>query len=93
MRHLYTSCRAFRAQFQARLLNPPKRFESTTSTSEKIVIPKRIHRGPTDILHALSATVGFDPTAAHYKYHDDPFLIPQSNLSKRSHALSQEAGR
>lgn len=42
---------------------------------------------------ALSSTVHADPTAAHYKFHDDPYLIPYSNLSKRSFALSQEAGR
>ncbi|XP_037034613.1 protein PTCD3 homolog, mitochondrial [Bradysia coprophila] len=93
MRHLYRSYRSFWAQNQVRLLNVPKRFDSTATSSEKIVIPKRIHRSPTDILYALSATVGNDPTAAHYKYHDDPFLIPQSNQAKRSFALAQEAGR
>ncbi|KAF6202944.1 hypothetical protein GE061_003351 [Apolygus lucorum] len=59
----------------------------------EINIPKRIHRSPTDILKALSGTVGVDPTAAHYKFHDDPYLMPYSNPSKRSYALSQEAGR
>jgi hypothetical protein len=34
-----------------------------------------------------------DPNAAHYKYHDDPFLIPRSNVAKRSFALSKESGR
>ncbi|XP_052866653.1 protein PTCD3 homolog, mitochondrial [Anopheles cruzii] len=61
--------------------------------TEKIVIPQRIERGPTDILMALSGTVGFDPTAAHYKYHDDPYLIPLSNANKKTFALAQEAGR
>jgi len=71
----------------------------TTSTSTKlpslkeIQIPTRVERGPTDILKALASTVGRDYTAAHYKFHDDPFLIPYSNLSKRSYALSKEAGR
>jgi pentatricopeptide repeat domain-containing protein 3 len=37
--------------------------------------------------------VGRDYTAAHYKFHDDPYLIPYSNMSKRSYALSKEAGR
>lgn len=95
MRHLYRSYRLFCDQNRVRLLNLPKRFDSTAASSEKeqIVIPKRIHRTPTDILYALSATVGHDPTAAHYKFHDDPFLIPQSNPAKRSFALAQEAGR
>ncbi|KAL1122507.1 hypothetical protein AAG570_002838, partial [Ranatra chinensis] len=42
---------------------------------------------------ALASTVQRDPTAPHYKYHDDPYLIPYSNSSKRSYALSYEAGR
>lgn len=42
---------------------------------------------------ALEKTVSRDPTAPHYKYHDDPYLIPMSNLSKRSYALSKESGR
>ncbi|XP_058452761.1 small ribosomal subunit protein mS39 [Malaya genurostris] len=66
---------------------------STVSEQEKIVIPHRIERGPTDILNALSSTVGFDPTAAHYKYHDDPFLLPMTNANKKTFAMAQEAGR
>jgi pentatricopeptide repeat domain-containing protein 3 len=75
------------------------KFSSTLGASEKnfdqekIIIPKRIHRKPTDILNALSKTVGQDPTAAHYKFHDDPYLIPMSNMSKRTYAMAQEAGR
>lgn len=63
------------------------------STEVEIDIPKRIPRGPTDILKALASTVKRDPTAAHYKYHDDPYLIPYNNFTKRSYALSQESGR
>lgn len=68
-------------------------FSAVVATDEEIVVPKRIPRSPTDILNALSATVGRDPTAAHYKYHDDPFLIPASNIGKRSFAMAQESGR
>ncbi|CAH1403627.1 unnamed protein product [Nezara viridula] len=63
------------------------------STEVEIDIPKRIPRGPTDILKALASTVKRDPTAPHYKYHDDPYLIPYNNFTKRSYALSQESGR
>jgi len=42
---------------------------------------------------ALASTIGRDYTAAHYRYHDDPYLIPISNLTKRSFALSKESGR
>lgn len=68
-------------------------FASSSSGSEEIEIPNRIQRSPTDILRALSQTVGMDPTAAHYKYHDDPFLIPMSNVGKRTFAMAQESGR
>lgn len=64
-----------------------------SAAEEQIVIPKRIQRSPTAILEALSATVGRDPTAPHYKFHDDPYLIPTSNVSKRTFAMAQEAGR
>lgn len=44
-------------------------------------------------MRALSQTVGQDPTAAHFKYHDDPFLIPTSNVGKRTFAMALESGR
>lgn len=62
-------------------------------SKDEIVIPKRIERSSTDILYALAATVGRDPTAPHYKYHDDPYLIPTTNLNKRAFAMAQESGR
>jgi pentatricopeptide repeat domain-containing protein 3 len=71
-----------------------QRFASTANEKEeKIEIPNYIQRTPTSILRALSQTVGFDHTAAHYKYHDDPYLIPLSNVGKRTFALAQESGR
>lgn len=63
------------------------------SEKQDIEIPKRIHRGPTDILKALASTVQRDFTAPHYKYHDDPFFIPASNVAKRTYALAKESGR
>jgi pentatricopeptide repeat domain-containing protein 3 len=44
-------------------------------------------------MQALASTVKPDPTAPHYKYHDDPYLTPLSNVGKRSFALSKESGR
>lgn len=70
-----------------------QKLPQTNKSSDGISPPPRIHRGPTDLLQALAATVGPDPTAAHYKYHDDPYLIPLSNFRKRAYALSAEAGR
>lgn len=66
---------------------------SLTESQEKIEIPNYIPRSPTAILKALSQTVGYDPTGTHFKYHDDPFLIPLSNTSKRTYALAMESGR
>ncbi|XP_074027705.1 small ribosomal subunit protein mS39 [Leptinotarsa decemlineata] len=66
---------------------------TSSNVEQKIEIPKRIPRSPTDILRALESTISRDPTAAHYKYHDDPYLIPMSNIGKRTFAMAQEAGR
>lgn len=68
-------------------------FESTIDEPQRIVIPKKVNRGPADLLYTLSKTVGRDPTAVHYKYHDDPFLIPSSLYNRDQYALSQEAGK
>ncbi|KAG5313371.1 PTCD3 protein, partial [Acromyrmex insinuator] len=72
------------------------RLQSTTTTSASssdIQIPNRIERGPTDILKALESTISRDYTAPHYKFHDDPYLIPQSSAHNRSYALAKESGR
>lgn len=66
---------------------------SSADSQPEIVIPKRIPRSSTDILRALASTVKQDYTAAHYKYHDDPYLIPTSNTVKRAYSMAQEAGR
>ena len=86
---------AFRIVAGNRLFGTKSILRQSTSSepTEKIVIPARIERGPTDILNALSSTVGYDPTAPHYKYHDDPYLMPMSNVGKKTFAMAQEAGR
>ncbi|XP_065564932.1 small ribosomal subunit protein mS39-like isoform X2 [Artemia franciscana] len=66
---------------------------SSIDDSKMIQIPTRIERGPTDILKALAKTVKRDKTAAHYKFQDDPYLIPLTVMGKRQFALSKEAGR
>lgn len=57
------------------------------------LVPNRVERGPTDILRALADTVGQDFTGPHYRYHDDPWLIPYRNTQKKDYSLSKEAGR
>ena len=66
---------------------------SSKSAEEEIVISDRIPRVPTDILTALASTVGTDYTGPHYKYHDDPWLIPYKASTKRDYTLAKEAGR
>lgn len=67
--------------------------KSSTDGSEQIVIPKKIDRGPADLLYTLSKTVGKDPTGAHYKFHDDPYLMPTSLFNREQYALSLESGK
>lgn len=69
------------------------RLQSSVSSLPEIQVPLRKERGPTDILQALERTINRDPKAPHYKFHDDPYLIPYSNSSKRTFALAQEAGK
>ncbi|KAL6262560.1 hypothetical protein P5V15_005352 [Pogonomyrmex californicus] len=71
------------------------RLQSTTATSSssEIHIPNRIERGPTDILKALESTISRDYTAPHYKFHDDPYLMPLSTMQSRSYALAKESGK
>lgn len=66
---------------------------NTAGNVKKIVRPKKIDRSPTDLLYTLSATIGRDPTAKHYKFHDDPFLTPPRYSSRELFALAQESGK
>jgi len=77
----------------SRLLSSNTQTISSSKRQQKIIVPSRIKREPTDILEAIASTVGKDYTAPHYKYQDDPYFIPASNIAKRSHALSKESGR
>jgi len=61
--------------------------------STEIQIPARIDRGPTDILKAISATVGTDYTAPDYRYIDDPWLTPFTQNEKREFTIARESGR
>lgn len=74
-------------------LNAEATDETSSASAAPIVMPKKINRSPTDLLRALSETVGIDPTMPHYKYHDDPFLIPESFNQRTRYAMSEESGR
>lgn len=85
--------RKLQPQVGAALLQSVRLESTATKERKKIVLPKPIKRRPTDILHALAATVKRDPTATAYKYIDDPYLAPTSHFEKTQYALSIEAGR
>ncbi|XP_074597279.1 small ribosomal subunit protein mS39-like [Brevipalpus obovatus] len=57
-----------------------------------IKIPNRIPRGKTDILKALSMTVGMDSTAPEYSFIDDPRLLPTNSYQRLAFRLSKESG-
>jgi len=66
---------------------------SSISTGKSIRIPQKIHRSDTAILEALSGTVNKDWHGPHYKFVDDPNLIPYTNQEKRIRALSRASGQ
>ncbi|XP_053213897.1 protein PTCD3 homolog, mitochondrial-like [Panonychus citri] len=65
---------------------------NSSSDHQQIIIPERIPRNGTDILTALSSTVGMDSTAPALKFIDDPFLIPNNRHQKLVYSLSKESG-
>ncbi|CAJ0594490.1 unnamed protein product [Cylicocyclus nassatus] len=59
----------------------------------KVNIPPAIKRGPTDLLRALSETVGVDTTAPHFAFIDDPAMIPSTAATKRNYYMAKEMGK
>ncbi|XP_038608748.1 pentatricopeptide repeat domain-containing protein 3, mitochondrial isoform X2 [Tachyglossus aculeatus] len=70
----------------------PRATTGPTGTEEEIVIPKRKTWDKLAVLQALASTVNRDPTAAHYAFQDDPFLIPTSSSESRLFLLAKESG-
>ncbi|KFV01236.1 hypothetical protein N339_03208, partial [Pterocles gutturalis] len=60
---------------------------------EEIVLPRRKTWDKLAVLQTLASTVNRDPTAAHYMFQDDPFLMPRNAANARLFALSMESGR
>ncbi|XP_043843643.1 pentatricopeptide repeat domain-containing protein 3, mitochondrial isoform X2 [Dromiciops gliroides] len=61
--------------------------------SEEVVIPKRKTWDNVAVLQALASTVQRDPTAVHYTFQDDPFLIPVKSSEARKFLLAKESGK
>ncbi|XP_078409823.1 small ribosomal subunit protein mS39 [Cetorhinus maximus] len=64
-----------------------------TDSAEEIVIPRKKTWDKLAVLQALAATVNRDHTAVHYRFQDDPYLIPRTSPEFRLYSLSQESGR
>ncbi|XP_067885406.1 small ribosomal subunit protein mS39 isoform X2 [Heterodontus francisci] len=63
-----------------------------TDSAEEIVIPRKKTWDKLAVLQALAATVNRDHTAVHYRFQDDPYLIPRTSPEFRLYSLSQESG-
>lgn len=61
--------------------------------SQKLTIQPAIERSPTDLLNALSETVGPDTTAPHFAYIDDPITIPSTQSTKKTYFMAKEFGK
>ncbi|XP_053920861.1 pentatricopeptide repeat domain-containing protein 3, mitochondrial [Cuculus canorus] len=62
-------------------------------TCEEIVLPRKKTWDKLAVLQTLASTVNRDPTAAHYMFQDDPFLLPKNATNARLFSLSKESGR
>ncbi|CAI4228001.1 unnamed protein product [Auanema sp. JU1783] len=67
--------------------------DHTAPKSSRVTIPPAIKRGPTDLLKALSDTVGVDTTAPHFAFIDDPTTIPTTAMQKQNYFLAKEMGK
>uniref|UniRef100_A0A1I7UVC7 Protein PTCD3 homolog, mitochondrial n=1 Tax=Caenorhabditis tropicalis TaxID=1561998 RepID=A0A1I7UVC7_9PELO len=66
---------------------------SSTEAAQKLTIQPAIERSPTDLLAALSETVGPDTTAPHFAYIDDPITIPSTQSAKKTYFMAKEFGK
>ncbi|XP_033369675.1 pentatricopeptide repeat domain-containing protein 3, mitochondrial isoform X3 [Parus major] len=70
-----------------------KTVDNSQVTQEEIVLPRRKTWDKLAVLQTLASTVNKDPTAAHYMFQDDPFLMPRNAANSRLYSLSKESGR
>ncbi|XP_061446859.1 small ribosomal subunit protein mS39 [Rhineura floridana] len=58
-----------------------------------ICLPRKKTWDKLAVLQALASTVNRDPTAAHYMFQDDPYLIPRTRIEFNLYSLSKESGK
>ncbi|CAD6191003.1 unnamed protein product [Caenorhabditis auriculariae] len=61
--------------------------------SHKLNVKPAISKDATDVLKALSETVGVDSTAPHFSFIDDPLTIPSTANAKRTYFMAREMGK
>lgn len=67
---------------------------STARAAKTVLrIPKRIERGPTDILKALASTIKHIPNKPEQSFQDDPYLIPARPADRRLFMLAKLNGQ
>ncbi|XP_014430128.2 small ribosomal subunit protein mS39 isoform X1 [Pelodiscus sinensis] len=72
---------------------PLQKTDADPGVTEEIVIPRKKTWDKLAVLQTLAATVNRDPTAAHYMFQDDPYLLPRSYSEFRLFSLSKESGK
>ncbi|KAM4673555.1 small ribosomal subunit protein mS39 isoform 4-T5 [Amazona ochrocephala] len=70
-----------------------KTTDNAEVAQEEIVLPRRKTWDKLAVLQTLASTVKRDPTAAHYMFPDDPYLMPKNAANFRLFALSKESGK
>ncbi|XP_069060403.1 small ribosomal subunit protein mS39 [Pleurodeles waltl] len=65
---------------------------ASSEATEEIVIPRRKTWSKLAVLQTLSSSTNRDPTAAHYMFQDDSYLIPRTSSEFRLYSLSKESG-
>ncbi|XP_033920881.1 small ribosomal subunit protein mS39 [Melopsittacus undulatus] len=70
-----------------------KTADNAEVAQEEIVLPRRKTWDKLAVLQTLASTVKRDPTAAHYMFPDDPYLMPKNAANFRLFALSKESGK
>ncbi|KAM7168891.1 small ribosomal subunit protein mS39 [Macrochelys suwanniensis] len=62
-------------------------------TEEEIVVPRKKTWDKLAVLQTLASTINRDPTAAHYMFQDDHYLIPRNYFEAHLFSLSKESGK
>ncbi|XP_007439313.2 pentatricopeptide repeat domain-containing protein 3, mitochondrial [Python bivittatus] len=60
---------------------------------ESIFLPRKKNWDKSAVLQTLASTVNRDITAVHYRFQDDPYLIPRNSLEHHFFSMSKASGQ